>query len=112
MWQHHLMIEGLRNNKKGLIDGIKKDIVLTSKMLTAPNKVAIYGWYQFNGKPIQPLYTGHINCYVDYSHGARLIYKKIKVNNQMMDYEEILKDAFLRKLICDEADCSFTKYTY
>lgn len=112
MWQHHLMIEGLRKNKKGLIAGIKKDIVLTNKLLTAPNKVAIYGWHQLNGKPIQPLYTGHINWYVDYSHGARLIYRKIKINGTLLDYQQVLNDPFLKQLICDENDCSFTKYSY
>lgn len=112
MLLHHTMIEDLRKHKKGLIAGIKKDIVITAKLNTVKNKVAIYGWHQLNGKPIQPLYTGHVNWYVDYSHGARLIYRKIKVNGKMMDYEEVLKDAVLRQLICDEADCSFISYNY
>jgi hypothetical protein len=72
--------------------------------------VAIYGWHQPNGKPIQPLYTGHVNWYVDYSHGIRLIYRKIKVNGKWMDYTEVLKDNRLKKLLCDEEDCSFYRY--
>lgn len=112
MLLHHTMIEESRNHKKGLIAGIKKDIVLTAKLNTVKNNVAIYGWHQLDGKPIQPLYTGHANWYVDYSHGVRLIYRKIKVNGKMMDYEELLKDTFLRQLICDETDCSFVRYIY
>jgi hypothetical protein len=74
-WQHHLIIEGQRKGRKGLIAGIKKDIVQTEKMKAYPNKdrVAIYGWHRLNGKPIQPLYLGHVWWYVDYSQGVRLV---------------------------------------
>ena len=86
MWQHHLIIEGQRKQRKGLIAGIKKDVVITSKISRSkqPDRVAIYGWHQLNGRPIQPLYTGHVNWYVDYSHGIRLVYRKIKVNGKWM----------------------------
>ena len=88
MWQHHLMIEGQRKSKKGLIAGIKKDLVLSNKVLehAKPNRVAIYGWHTLDGKPIQPVYAGHVNWYVDYSHGIRLIAKKVKINNTWVDY--------------------------
>ena len=36
-----------------------------------------------DGKPIQPLYTGHVNWYVDYSHGVRLVCPKHKSKRQM-----------------------------
>lgn len=112
MWQHHLMIEGLRKNRKGLIAGIKKDVVISGKILTdsKPNRVAIYGWHQLNGKPIQPLYTGHVNWYVDYSHGIRLVYRKIKVNGKWMDYTDVLKNEKLQPLLCDEENCNFYRY--
>lgn len=32
MWQHHLIIEGQRKNRKGLIAGIKKDLVISGKL--------------------------------------------------------------------------------
>src|SRR5690606_38212828 len=43
-YHHHLMIEGQRKMRKGLIAGIKKDIILTHQLTTAdkPNRVAIY----------------------------------------------------------------------
>lgn len=114
MWQHHLIIEGQRKGRKGLIAGIKKDIVLSSKISrdVKPDREAIYGWHQLNGKPIQPLYSGHINWWVDYSHGIRLIYRKIKVDGNDMDYIDILKHPVLKKLLCDEDNCDFYRYPY
>jgi hypothetical protein len=114
MYHHHLVIEGQRKGKKGLIAGIKKDVVISGKILRdqRPERVAIYGWHEENGKPIQPLYTGHVNWYVDYSHGIRLVYRKIKVGKRWMDYTEILSDPLLRRLLCDEEDCDFYKYPY
>jgi hypothetical protein len=56
------------------------------------------------------LYTGHINWWVDYSQGIRLIYRKIKVDGQWMDYTDVLKDPRLQKLLCDEEFCDFYRY--
>lgn len=114
MWHHHLIIEGQRKGRKGLIAGIKKDLVISGAVSRdkRPNRVAIYGWHQPDGKPIQPLYTGHINWWVDYSQGVRLIYRKIKLNGKWMDYTDLLKHPVYRKLLCDEADCDFFRYPY
>jgi hypothetical protein len=112
MWQHHLIIEGQRKGRQGLIAGIKKDVV-TSGIISRhskPNRVAIYGWHKPDGKPIQPLYAGHVNWYVDYSHGIRLIYRKIKVNGKWLDYTAVMGDTLLRGLLCDEANCDFLRY--
>jgi hypothetical protein len=97
-WHHHLIIEGQRENRKGLIAGIKKDVLMNKQ----PGRVAIYGWHKTDGKPIQPLYTGHINWYVDYSHGIRLVYKKINVNGRWMNYDEVLNHPAYKKLLSDE----------
>jgi hypothetical protein len=112
MWQHHLIIEGQRKGKKGLIAGIKKDVVLSGKVTrdTKPDREAIYGWHKLDGKAIQPLYTGHINWWVDYSHGIRLVYRTIWVNGKAMDYTEVLKSPSLQKLLCDEPWCDFLRY--
>jgi len=114
MYQHHLIIEGQRKGRKGLIAGIKKDVVNSGKISrdAKNNRVAIFGWHKPDGKAIQPLYTGHIDWYVDYSHGIRLVYRKIKVNNKWMDYTDILKDQILKRLLCDEEYCDFYKYPY
>lgn len=109
MWHHHLIIEGQRQGKKGLIAGIKKDVVISKKLQTSgkTDRVAIYGWHYPNGQPIQPLYTGHINWYVDYSHGIRLVHRKVWVvlpgkMGRWMDMTEILADKRLRSLLSDE----------
>ena len=113
-YQHHLMIEGQRKNRHGLIAGIKKDVVISSKINSdpKPNRVAIYGWHRPDGNAIQPLYTGHVNWYVDYSHGIRLIYQVIIINGKKIDYREVLQNERLKNLLCDEEDCHFFRYSY
>jgi hypothetical protein len=112
MWHHHLIIEGQRNGRKGLIAGIQKDVVISGKISRdpKPERVAIYGWHKLDGKPIQPLYTGHIYWWVDYSQGIRLVYRKIKVEGKWMDYTDVLKDPKLKRLLCDEEYCDFYRY--
>jgi len=114
MWHHHLIVEGQRRGRKGLIAGIQKDVVISGKISRDEKKdrVAIYGWHKLDGKPIQPLYTGHIFWWVDYSQGIRLVYRKIKVENKWMDYIDVLKDPVLQKLLCDEDYCDFYRYDY
>lgn len=114
MWHHHLIVEGQRKGRKGLIAGIQKDVVISGKVSRdkRPDRVAIYGWHKSDGKPIQPLYTGHINWWVDYSQGIRLVYRKIKVEGKWMDYIDVLKHPVLQKLLCDEAFCDFYRYNY
>ena len=112
MWHHHLIVEGQRKGRKGLIAGIQKDVVISGKILrdARPSRVAIYGWHKPDGKPIQPLYTGHINWWVDYSQGIRLVYRRVKVDGQWMDYIDVLKDPRFQKLLCDEEFCDFYRY--
>lgn len=118
MLQHHQIIEQQRVGKSGLISGIKKDVVISGKLLQYPknDRVAIYGWHKTDGNPIQPVYTGHVDWYVDYSHGIRLIYRKIKIissnkkYDQWMDYVDILKNPILKNLLCDEENCGFYHY--
>jgi len=119
MWHHHLIIEGQRGGRKGLIAGIQKDVVISGKILRElrPNRVAIYGWHKTDGTVIQPLFTGHVNWYVDYSHGTRLVYRKIKIKMpnrppQWLDYTEVLSNERLRRLLCDEPFCDFFRYPY
>ncbi|RYY21717.1 MAG: hypothetical protein EOO04_17805 [Chitinophagaceae bacterium] len=106
MYHHHLIIEGQRKGRNGLIAGIKKDIVSSSQLKFRPDRVAIYGWHKPDGKPIQPLYLGHVNWYVDYSHGIRLVSRRIFVDGKMMDYTEVLNHPVLKNLLCDETDCT------
>jgi hypothetical protein len=112
MWQHHLIIEGQRKGMKGLISGIKKDVVICSEeaLKGKANRVAIYGWHKLDGRPIQPLYTGHVNWYADYSHGARMIYDKIRVNGKWVHYKDLLSDPLLRSALSDETGTMMLHY--
>lgn len=112
MRQHHLRIEEQRNGRPGLVAGIKKDVVITS-LIGAPGKrdrVAIYGWHRLDGKPIQPLYTGHVNWYVDYSHGTRLVHRTILVDGRAMDFQNVLSHPVYARLLSDEIP--FTVFRY
>jgi hypothetical protein len=114
MWHHHLIVEGQRKGRKGLIAGIQKDVVISGKISRDPkaDRVAIYGWHKLDGVPIQPLYTGHVYWWVDYSQCVRLIYRKVKVRRKWMDYTDVLKDPVLQRLLCDEQYCDFFRYPY
>lgn len=111
-YQHNQLIEKERNGRNGLIAGIKKDIVITDKINSGPktNKVAIYGWHKLDGNPIQPLYTGHVNWYVDYSHGVRLVSRTIYIDEKKYDYLDILKSPSLRRILSDEDKNEFVRY--
>jgi hypothetical protein len=112
--EHHKIIENQRQNRKVLIAGIKKDVVITNAILRNPkaNRLALYGWHKLDGKPIQPVYTGHVDWYVDYSHGIRLIYQTIIVDGKYMNYKDVLNNKKLSLLLCNDEDCSFCEYPY
>ena len=103
-YQHHQIIEEQREGKPlgVLVAGIKKDVVLTNRLGEKPNRVAIYGWHRPNGKPIQPLYVGHVDRYVDYSHGIRLMSQRIYVDGRPMRVSDVLKDNDLCALLSNE----------
>jgi len=103
-YEHHKIIEEQRQGHMlgQLIAGIKKDVVLTNRLTEKPNRVAIYGWHYPTGKPIQPLYVGHTNSHVDYSHGIRLMSRTMLVDDKPRDVREILKDKELSALISNE----------
>jgi hypothetical protein len=111
-YQHHLLIEKERNGRSGIIAGIKKDVVISDKITSGlkTNKVAIYGWHKLDGNPIQPLYTGHVDWYVDYSHGIRLVSRTIYIDEKKYDYTEILKNEHWKKILSDEVTTEFVRY--
>jgi hypothetical protein len=86
----------------GLIAGHKKDVVITPRLDQAPGKVAIYGWHQTNGIPIQPLYLGHANTWVDYSQCTRLISREVQLNGRSLDIAEILTNSTRSSLLSNE----------
>ncbi len=101
---HNSIIEEQRKGKPlgGLVDGIKKDVVITNLPADRTDHVAIYGWHQLDGAPIQPLTTVHVNWYVDYSHGIRLVKRAVLVDGQPKDIRDVLADPVLHPLLSDE----------
>ncbi len=110
-FEHHQLIEGqLLGKKRGLmVAGIKKDVVLTNRLKEKPRKVAIYGWHYAGGKPIQPLYVGHWDRYVDYSHGIRLLAGEMTVDGETRRVLDVLNDERLCELISDEGPIDAAK---
>lgn len=101
MWHHHLIIEGQRKGHKGLISGIKKDIVFMKSPVDSvrADRVGIYGWHRMNHRPIQPFYQGHVWWYADYSHGLRLVSNHVKLGHQLVTIQQLLNDPVLRQLL-------------
>jgi len=110
-WQHHQIIEEqLRDKRRGLlVAGIKKDVVLTNRLKEKPHKVAIYGWHHPDGRPIQSLYVGHADWYVDYSHGVRLMSQQIIVDGQSLKLTDVLQDPQLCPLVSGEGPIDAAK---
>ncbi len=103
-YQHHQIIEEQRARRPLdlLIAGIKKDVVLTNRLSEKPRRVAIYGWHYPSGKPIQPLYVGHTDAHVDYSHGIRLLSQQMEVDGRPMNVRDVLRDENLCRLLSNE----------
>ena len=103
-YRHHQMVEAQRAGQPlgELIGGIKKDVVITPLLASNPGRVAIYGWHQLSGVPIQPLYLGHVDWYVDYSHGIRLVKQTMLVDGVEMSVAGVLADPDLYVLLSDE----------
>jgi hypothetical protein len=92
-----------KNSIKGqLVAGIKKDVILSSRLAKQPGKVVIYGWHKPDGNPIQPVYSGHIDWYVDYSHGIRFVNNQVILDGKPALLTDILKDPVLYKIFSDE----------
>ena len=110
--EHQKLIEQERAGKKTgeLTAGHKKDIVVTNRLQEKPKRVAIYGWHQPGGKPIQPLTIVHGETYADYSHGVRLVCETATVDGHTMKIADILKDPNLSALLSDEGVIAVPRY--
>ncbi len=85
-----------------LVAGDKKDLVITNRLRLKPGRVAIYGWHQGTGRPIQPLSTVHGARYADYSHGVRLVSAIAYVDGRPTPIADLLEDPQLADLLSDE----------
>lgn len=103
---HNAQIEMQKDTAGGkngqLIAGIKKDVILSGQIAERTDRVVIYGWHKPDGNPIQPVYSGHIDWYVDYSHGIRLMNKSVLLDGEVVSVSTILKDPILYKTLSNE----------
>ncbi|MFK7873018.1 MAG: hypothetical protein AB8C84_07585 [Oligoflexales bacterium] len=105
MLDHHKMIEKDLSSltTPRLIAGHKKDLVMSPRLYKkSKDRVAIYGWHQKNGKPIQPLSLWHHEGYYDYSHGVRFVARYGILNGRIVDLTDILQDPRYIRLVSDE----------
>jgi hypothetical protein len=93
-----------------LVAGHQKDVVISAKLGSAPGKVAIYGWHQTNGLPIQPLYLKHAAAWVDYSQCTRLVQQQMTVNGRAKTVTEVLTDPALADLLSSEGPLLNARY--
>ncbi len=93
-----------------LVAGHKKDVVVSAKLCEATGKVAIFGWHKTSAQPIQPLYLGHTENWVDYSHGVRLVRRQMQLNGKSVFMEDLLADAKLSKLLGAEGPLLNPRY--
>jgi hypothetical protein len=111
--RHNTMVHAQRSEKPpgGLVAGHKKDVVIANRLFTtAAGRVAIYGWHKADGKPIQPLYTGHPASWADYSHGIRLVRRRMTANGEAKLLENVLADPRLAPLVSDEGVMHQSRY--
>lgn len=110
--EHHEIIEKQRSAKPlgMLTTGIKKDVILTPRIFERPERLAIYGWRQLNGQPIQPLTIVHWDRYVDYSHGVRLVLNQVELDGEAVAITDLLADSKRCGLVSDEGAMSPPRY--
>ncbi len=112
--EHHRLIQEQWKNRhpNQLVAGIKKDVIVTNELIKRPDHVAIYGWHKLDGKPIQPLTTVHVDWYVDYSHGIRLVDQWCEVDGKPMRIQEVRSDEALSELLSDEGPLEYISYRH
>lgn len=107
-WDHQLAVQAQRDAKPNplgdLVAGHKKDVIITPRLHDPanPDRVAIYGWHQSNGVPIQNIYLGHAETYADYSHGIRLVNNQMLLDGVAVMVQDVLTSSGMGILLNDE----------
>lgn len=74
-----------------LVAGHLKEVVLNGEDLS--KQLAFAGLFPANRRPLQSGVNGpHGPGYADYSHGVRLVSRKVDVAGKEMDYEDVVSD--------------------
>ncbi|MFM1871524.1 MAG: Arylsulfatase [Planctomycetota bacterium] len=89
-----------------LVAGIKKDVVVSPLVAANPGRVVIYGWHRPDGRAIQPLSKVHTFPHVDYSHGLRLVVRRMVLDGAWTTVDAVLADPTHSAVLSDEGVCS------
>lgn len=84
---------------EAFVAGDKLDVVVTPTVFRNPGKVALYGWHRPDGRPIQALFTEHSDDRVIFSHGIRLVDRRVRVDGKPRDLWEVLRDPSIAPLL-------------
>jgi peptidoglycan hydrolase-like protein with peptidoglycan-binding domain len=91
---------------EGIVAGHKKDVIISNGLEQNPGKLAFYGWYDANGRPIQGApgraSFAHEPSYADYSHGVRLVSGTIVIDGRPMTMEEAMRDPVYSRAVSNE----------
>lgn len=93
-----------------LVVGAHKDLVLSPLLAEWPTRVCIYGWHRLDRTAIQPLSKVHGSTYVDYSHGTRLVARRMLVDGEPRDLAALLGDPRWSTLVSDEGPLPAAHY--
>lgn len=104
---------------QALCDGYKKNVIISKNMEMKKDSVFIYGWMKDQAGNFWqglPLFPGHSRSYADYSHGIRLIDRKMMLTDLSdqssieVDAYDILKDQKLCVLLSSEGPVTTPHY--
>lgn len=102
---------GINRMPGRLTAGHKKDVVVSSRLRDVSGRVAIYGWHRPDFTPIQPLYIGHAEKWVDYSQCVRLVHNKVRLNGEERGLTDVLRTPSTALILSNEGPLEGRFYT-
>ena len=108
--EHEALVNAAIAGRTGLIDGDKKSIIVGRSV--TPSVVCIYGWHRLSGVPVQPVFCGHGNRYVDYSHGTRLVSRTAYLNGVPTPIESLFANPATAPLLYDNGTMTPAQLRY
>lgn len=112
--RHDHLVKGQRHLHDGppgvLVAGHKLDVVIASALSERPGEIALYGWHSSSGQVIQPLFIGATDSLVTFSHGIRLVDRRVVVDGARRDLWDVLRDPELAPILSDHGVIAEARY--
>jgi hypothetical protein len=114
MLAHHTCVEAKLAGRRGLVETVGKNWVISNQLAKHPGKAANYGWFDpkapYGSRPgghgphrlWQPLGLAHNLEHVDYSQIVRLVHRTCVLDGACRDLVDVLRDPQLAPLASDE----------